>query len=281
VEFDIKGLFDNLDHTLLMKAVRKHTENKWVILYIERWLKAPLQTSDGTLTQRTQGTPQGGVISPVLSNLFLHYVFDVWMEKHHHEKPWCRYADDGLVHCKTEQEAQQIIADLKNRFAECRLELHPEKTKIIYCKDGNRRMDYPRTEFEFLGYGFRSREARNKNNQVFQSFTPGASKRSLQLMRSKTREQKFYRRTELSLKDIAQKFNPILRGWIEYYGKYNRSSLYSVFRHFNRTLITWGRRKYKKLGYSRIRAARFVEEISKNQPHLFAHWKIGMVGAFA
>jgi RNA-directed DNA polymerase len=156
----------NLDHTLLMKAVRKHTENKWVILYIERWLKAPLQTSDGTLTQRTQGTPQGGVISPVLSNLFLHYVFDVWMEKHHHEKPWCRYADDGLVHCKTEQEAQQIIADLKNRFAECRLELHPEKTKIIYCKDGNRRMDYPRTEFEFLGYGFRSREAQQEQSSV-------------------------------------------------------------------------------------------------------------------
>lgn len=128
LEFDIKGLFDNIDHTLLMKAVMKHTDNKWVILYIERWLKAPMQTPDGTLVERTKGTPQGGVISPVLSNLFLHYVFDMWIGKHHQGKPWCRYADDGLVHCKTEQEAQQLLVDLKQRFETCGLELHPGKS---------------------------------------------------------------------------------------------------------------------------------------------------------
>jgi len=280
VEFDIKGLFDNLDHALLMKAVRKHTDNKWVILYIERWLKAPLQMPDGTLVQRTQGTPQGGVISPVLSNLFLHYVFDVWMGKQHPGKLWCRYADDGLVHCKTEEEAKRLLVDLNHRFADCGLELHPEKTKIVYCKDGSRKSNYPRTAFEFLGYSFQSREVRNSQNQkVFQSFTPGVSKSSMQSMRSKTHNQKFYRRTELSLNHIAETFNPVLRGWIEYYGKYNRSALYPVFRHFNKTLVAWVRRKYEKLK-SKSRAVNLLGEIAKRQPYLFAHWKIGMVGAF-
>jgi RNA-directed DNA polymerase len=159
LEFDIKGLFDNIDHDLLMKAVRKHTDNKWVILYIERWLKAPMQMPDGTQVERTKGKPQGGVVRPVLSNLFLHYVFDVWMGKQHSEKPWCRYADDGLVHCKTEQEAQQLLVSLRQRFEMCGLEIHPEKTKIIYCKDEKRKRQQSTTQFTFLGYDFRSRRA--------------------------------------------------------------------------------------------------------------------------
>jgi RNA-directed DNA polymerase len=154
VEYDIKGLFDNLDHELLMKAVKKHTDNKCIILYIERWLKAPMQLPNRSLRERTKGVPQGGVISPVLSNLFLHYVFDLWMKKKHPEKPWCRYADDGLVHCKTEQQAQEMLAELKKRFEECGLELHPEKTKIVYCKDGSRKGQSTKRSLTFLDIHF-------------------------------------------------------------------------------------------------------------------------------
>lgn len=281
VEYDIQGLFDNLDHALLMKAVKKHTDNKWVILYIERWLKAPLQLEDGTLVQREKGVPQGGVVSPVLSNLFLHYAFDMWMSRNYPAIPWCRYADDGLVHCKTEQQAEQILSELKRRFESCGLELHPAKTKIIYCKDEKRKKAYPATEFDFLGYSFRKRAVKNmKNNRLFLGFTPSVSKTSGKSMRAKTRERQFYKRTDMRLNEIASRFNPVLRGWIEYYGRYNRSGLYPVFRHFNKTLVAWARRKYKKLK-ARTRAAQFIEKIAKRQPHLFAHWKIGMFGAFA
>jgi RNA-directed DNA polymerase len=281
VEYDIKGLFDNLDHELLMKAVNKHTANKWVILYITRWLKAPIQMPDGKLQERTRGVPQGGVISPVLSNLFLHYVFDVWM-KRHSEIPWCRYADDGLVHCETEVQAKQILEELHKRFNECRLELHPDKTKIIYCKDSSRRKEYAETQFEFLGYTFRCRKAKNtKKNSIFGNFLPAVSKRAMKAMRAKIRKSGIRNRTDLELKDIAKWYNPILRGWIEYYGRYYRSALYQVLRHFNMTLVAWVRRKYKKLQRHKTRAMIFLENISKKEPCLFVHWKIGMVGAFA
>jgi RNA-directed DNA polymerase len=280
LEFDIKGLYDNLDHELLMKAVRKHTSNKWVILYIERWLKTPMQLPDGSLQEKTKGVMQGSVTGPILSNLFLHYVFDIWMTKNHPETPWCRYADDGLVHCKTELQTQQLLAELKVRFEECGLELHPDKTKIVYCKDGNRNREYPNIAFDFLGYSFRRRTVKNnKNNTLFLSFTAAVSKASVKSMREKTRNHEFYRRTDLSLNDIAKKFNPVLRGWIEYYGRYNRSALYPVLRHFNKTLVTWARRKYKKLK-GKTRASILLGNIAKREPHLFVHWKIGMVGVF-
>ena len=219
LEYDICGLFDNLDHSLLMKAVKKHTDNKWVILYIERWLKTPMQFPDGSLEQRTKGVMQGGVISPCLSNLYLHYVFDIWMLKHHSTTPWCRYADDGLAHCKTESQAQQLLVELRKRFEDCGLELHPDKTKIVYCKDDNRRKTYPETKFVFLGYEFRCREVRNtKNDEVFRSFTPAVSKTAVKLMRAKIRNSNIRKRTDLSLDDIAKEYNPILRGWLNYYG---------------------------------------------------------------
>jgi RNA-directed DNA polymerase len=281
LEFDIKGLFDNLDHTLLLKAVKKHTDNKWVILYIERWLKAPMQLPDGSLESRTRGVPQGGVISPVLSNLFLHYVFDAWMSKKHPKVPWCRYADDGLLHCKTERQAQFFLTELEKRFNQCELELHPSKTKIVYCKDTNRKGEYSTTEFEFLGYSFCQRQAINKNGELFLSFSPAVSKSALSSMRAKTRERGFYRRSELSLNDIAEMFNPVLRGWIEYYGCYNPSALYPVLRHFNMTLVSWAMRKYKKLRVHKTQAGIFLEKIAKREPKLFAHWKRGMVGSFA
>ena len=209
-EFDIKGLFDNISHDLLMRAVEKHTECKWVRLYIERWLKAPLQLADGTLVERTKGTPQGGVVSPVLANLFMHYAFDVWMSRTFRGVPWCRYADDGLVHCNTEQEAQAIKAALAVRFAECSLELHPDKSRIVYCKDGSRKGKYLNTKFDFLGYTFRPRVVKNrKRDSLFVSFTPAVSSAALTAMRQKTRRFNYRNRTNLSLEDIARLHNPI------------------------------------------------------------------------
>lgn len=282
LEFDIVGLFDNLDHTLLMKAVRKHINNKWVTLYIERWLKAPLQMSDGTLIERTRGTPQGGVVSPVLSNLFLHYVFDMWMEKHHLEKPWCRYADDGLVHCKTQQEAEELFVSLKKRFEECLLELHPEKTKIIYCKDDNRRGNHILTKFIFLGYEFSRREARNlSNNRVFLSFSPAVSQAAVKSMRAYVRQSRVRNRSDLSLDAIAKWYNPILSGWIQYYGRYHRTKLGSVMRHFDQTMVAWAMHKYKKLRGHKTRTWRFMQTIKDANPTLFEHWKQGLVGALA
>jgi RNA-directed DNA polymerase len=168
LEFDIKGLFDNIDHELLLRAVRKHVTCKWALLYIERWLTVPMEHADGMKAERTRGTPQGGVVSPILANLFLHYAFDLWMTRAHPDLPWCRYADDGLVHCRTEQEAQALKAELQERLAACRLEMHPTKTKIVYCKDGKRKGTYPNIKFDFPGYGFRPRLVRrSRDNKMF------------------------------------------------------------------------------------------------------------------
>lgn len=260
-----------------MKAVRKHTKNKGVILYVERWLKAPIQTEEETQIQRDKGTPQGGVISPVLSNLFLHYVFDSWMSKKYPEMKWCRYADDGLVHCRTEEEAQFILEKLTARFRECGLEPHPDKTKIVYCKDANRQKKYPTTSFTFLGYDFRPRESRNmKQNQVFLSFSPAMSKAAGKAMRKRIKKSGIGRRTELNIRDIAEMLNPILRGWIQYYGHYARSGMNPVIRHFNETLIRWAMRKYRKLRGHKTRAAKFIKRIYDKFPELFEHWKLGM-----
>jgi RNA-directed DNA polymerase len=282
LEFDIKGLFDNIGHGLLLKALGKHTECKWIKLYIKRWLEAPLQLKDGLLVQRTRGTPQGGVVSPLLANLFLHYAFDVWMTRNYPGAPWCRYADDGLVHCKSLAEAQAIRAALELRFAECGLTMHPTKTKIVYCKDGKRKGTYPHTAFTFLGYTFRPRVVKNsKRNSLFVSFTPAVSPAALKAMRQKTRRLNYRNRTDLSLPDIARLHNPILRGWLEYYGRFCPSAMYPVFRHFNKTLVAWAMRKYKRFKGHKTRASLFLEDISRKCPQLFVHWKRGMVGAFA
>ena len=292
LEFDIRGMFDNIDHELLMKAVRKHTENKWVILYIERWLKADVQDIDGKLVKRTRGIPQGGVISPLLSNLFLHYVFDVWMVKNHPELPFCRYADDGLVHCSSEKQAQVVLVGLKKRFEVCSLELHPEKTNIVYCKDANRTGEdkHINTCFDFLGYTFRGRISRGemsrgdkgnkKTNVLFMNFTPGVSKTAIKSMRRMIRRSALRNRTEQSLNDIAKWWNPIIRGWIGYYGVYNKWAMYPVLRHFNLTLVKWAKHKYKRLKSGKIRASKFMMMVAERDPKLFVHWKLGMVGTF-
>ena len=280
LEYDIRGLFDNIDHQLLMKAVRKHTDSKWILLYIERWLVTPMQQPDGTLQEKVRGVMQGGVISPVLSNLFLHYVFDSWMVRNVPKTSWCRYADDGLVHCKTEFEAQQIRCRLETRFIECGLEMHPDKTKIVYCKDSNRRLSYQNISFDFLGFTFRPREAKNQRNSLrFTSFTPAASKTAMKSMRAKIKKCRLGRRTELSIHDIAERCNPNLRGWINYYGQYHITAMESVFRHFNQSLVKWAMRKYIRL--NKTQAIEFLGNLAKENPRLFVHWNRGRPGAFA
>jgi RNA-directed DNA polymerase len=282
LEFDIKGLFDNIDHALLLKAVRKHVTCPWAVLYIERWLTAPMVMEDGTQVERTCGTPQGGVVSPLLANLFLHYAFDLWMARTHPELPWCRYADDGLVHCRTEQEAQTLMVELQARLAGCHLEMHPTKTKIVYCKDGSRKGKYPNRSFDFLGYCFRPRLVRNsRRGTLFWSFTPAVSRAALTEMRQEIREANFRNRTQIELEDVARELNPVLRGWMEYYGRYSPSALYPVFRQVNKTLVAWAMRKYKHLAGHKTRASLSLESIAERNPRLFAHWQKGTVGAFA
>lgn len=278
VEYDIKGLFDNIPHDLLLKAVRKHTQCKWILLYIERWLKVPIQMPGEKLVERTQGVPQGGVISPLLSNLFLHYVFDLWMKRYHPNLPWCRYADDGLVHCNSEAQAQEILRQLSERYAACGLELHTDKTKIVYCKDKQRPKCYANMTFDFLGYTFRPRLVKHRKKPIlFVSFAPAVSKTAQKAMRTETRSSRFYRRVDISLEEIAQQYNPVLRGWMNYYGHYHRSALYPVFAHFNRTLVKWAMHKYKKLKRHKTRASQFIEKVAKQTPDLFIHWKIGVL----
>jgi RNA-directed DNA polymerase len=282
LEFDIKGLFDNIDHDLLMKAVRKHTSCAWTIMYIERWLKAPLQCADGSLKERNRGTPQGGVISPVLSNLYLHYVFDAWMKRNHPQILWCRYADDGLVHCKSHKQAVGLLEELSQRFKDCGLELHPTKTKIVYCRDGTRNKKHEYNSFDFLGYRFRPRLVKNsKRNTMFVSFTPAVSPVAMKAMRSKVRKANIRNRTDLNLEDIARWYNPILCGWFEYYGRYSPSAMYPVWRHFNKTLVAWAMRKYKRLRNRKTWASKMLEKVSEQSPWLIYHWRKGMVGAFA
>ena len=259
-----------------MKALRKHVTTKWILLYIERWLTAPIQLESGELQQRSSGTPQGGVVSPCLANLFLHYAFDAWMARAFPEMPWCRYADDGLVHCRSEAEAKYFAKALKIRLAECGLTLHPEKTKIVYCKDSNRTQPKSSIKFDFLGYTFRPRLVRNMaNGKVFVSFSPAASNDAMREMCQTIRSWNFRNRTDLELADMARMFNPTLRGWIGYYSRFNSSVMNRVFGHFNMTIVRWAMRKFRYLKGRKSRAIAFVAKIARDQPKLFAHWSKG------
>ena len=276
LEFDIKGLFDNIDHDLLLRAVRHHTETKWILLYIERWLKVPFQKEDGTLIERTKGTPQGGVVSPVLSNLFLHYVFDKWMDRNYSQNPFCRYADDAVAHCRTRTEALALKEKLDVRFRECGLELHPEKTKIVYCKDDDRQGNCPLNSFDFLGFTFRPRRSKNRWGKYFVNFTPAVSNKAGKMMRQKARRWKMHLRSDKSLEDLSRMFGPVIRGWIAYYGSFYKSALYPTLRHLNRTLVRWAMRKFKRLRGHRRRAEHWLGRIAQRQPWLFPHWEMGI-----
>ena len=276
LEFDVKGLFDAIDHTLLLRAVYKHTDCRWVRLYIERWLKAPCQQADGGLLERTSGTPQGGVVSPVLSNLFLHYVFDKWMERNFPNNPFARYADDGVVHCRSEAQARSLKARLERRFGECKLELHPEKTQVVCCHVGKQQDTQVGKKFDFLGYCFRPRLVRSRKGKMFVSFTPAISPRSAKKIRRQARSWRLHLRTSQSLEDIARSVNPVIRGWVNYYGAYQRSSLFPVLHHIDYHLVKWVKWKYNKKGNYSKRAIRWLGQVALHQPTLFAHWPLGV-----
>ena len=272
LEFDIQGLFDNIDHDMLMQLVRRHTKEKWVVLYIERWLKAPFQMEDGTIVERTSGTPQGGVISPVLANLFLHYVFDEYMVRDFPTVQWARYADDAVIHCKTEKHAQFILEKLIVRFFDWGLKLHPQKTKIVYCKSGQRKGEHENISFDFLGYTFRPRGAKNKNGEFFTSFLPAISEKSKKAICEEVRNWKLQLKSNRNLQDIANMYNRKIQGWRNYYSHFYPSELHDVFQYIDTCLVKWARRKYKKLN-TRRKAERWLNNVRKREPTLFAHWK--------
>lgn len=258
-----------------MRVVRKHTESRWILLYIERWLKAPFRNEDGTVTERTAGTPQGGVISPLLANMFLHYVFDQWMTKKYSKNPFARYADDGVIHCRTESEAKVIREALACRFKECKLELHPEKTKIVYCKDDKRRGDHGQTKFDFLGFTFRSRRSMDRHGNIFINFTPGVSNNAATSMRQKIRRWNIHLWSDKSIEELSQFVNPIIRGWVNYYGSFYKSALYPTLQHLNYRLVRWGMQKYKRLKTRKRGARHWLGHLSQRNPNLFVHWKMG------
>jgi group II intron reverse transcriptase/maturase len=274
VDLDIKGFFDSIDWELLLRAVRKHAPNRWVVLYVERWLKAPAMEEDGTLVPREQGTPQGGVISPLLANLFLHYAFDLWMQRTFPRVPFERYADDAICHCRSEAEALALRNALDRRFAECRLVLHAEKTKIVYCKDTNRKREHPVIHFIFLGYQFRPRRAKWRNGLYGTSFLPGASPKALQAIRQTIRRWSLQTRSDKALDDLARMFNPYIRGWINYYSHFYKSALYPTLRRVDAYLIRWARRKFKRLRQRPKIAREWLARVVRLTPDLFAHWSL-------
>jgi RNA-directed DNA polymerase len=274
VDIDIKGFFDSIDHTLLLRAVHKHTVCPWVLLYIERWLKAPMMTEDGTLVQRDIGTPQGGVISPLLANLFLHYVFDVWLDRGFSGVPFERYADDIICHCRSEREALKLRQVLDQRFAECGLVLHPEKTKVVYCKDTNRKGGHAIIQFDFLGYTFRPRLAKWRGGLFGVSFLPAASPKALKAIRQAIRGWSLQTRSDKELDDLARMFNPYIRGWINYFSHFYKTALYPTLLRIDVFLLRWARRKFKRFRYAPRRARSWLARVVRTSPGLFAHWTL-------
>ena len=280
LDLDIRAFFDSLDHDLVVKAVGVNTtpEQRWVLLYVKRWLQAPLQLPDGTLQARERGTPQGSAVSPVLANLVLHYAFDRFLAREFPVVTFERYADDAVVHCATERQARQVWAALSERLGELGLELHPDKTRIVYCKDDKRRGDYPHTSFTFLGFTFQPRGAKTKRGHLMVSFLPAVSAFALVELSREARQWRLHTRTRLTLGDLAAWINPIVRGWLNYYGRFRPSALYPLLQRINTYLMRWAGKKYKRLrSYKRFKAWWFG--IIEREPTLFAHWK--MVRTFA
>jgi RNA-directed DNA polymerase len=274
IDLDIKGLFDNIDHELLMKAVRKHVKERWILLYIERWLKAPFQTENGEIIPRVSGTPQGGVISPVLANLFMHYSFDIWMTMNYKENPFERYADDTVVHCRTKQEAEKLLGAIDVRLKKCKLEIHPEKTKIVYCQDKNRTEEYPNIEFDFLGYTFRKVMIKDRMGRLYFNFIASVSKKAEQALKDKIRAMEIHKKTGSKLEMIAEELNPVVRGWMNYFGKYNRSAMKRALNCVQQRLVKWAMCKYKRFRGHRQRAEEWLQQIRNRELEMFAHWAL-------
>ena len=277
IDLDIKAFFDSIPHELVERAVAHHTDSPWVRLYIARWLRAPLQRADGTLEARTKGTPQGGVASPLLANLFLHYAFDAWMRRTFPSVPFERYADDALVHCRSKRQAQAVLEAIRGRFAQCGLELHPTKTRIVYCKDDDRLGDYDHVRFDFLGYTFQPRRAKNRWGKYFVSFLPAMSTKAAKAIRKTIREWRMAStRNNQRLEDLARVVNPVVRGWMNYYGRYYRSRCVQVLRHLNEALAAWARRKYRRFHRRERASMHWLAGIAHRDPTLFVLWQLGV-----
>ncbi len=277
LEFDIKAAFDNISHELMMKAVKHHTNCRWMILYIKRWLEAPIENSEGKQIERNIGTPQGGVISPLLFNLYLHYTFDCWMKRSFPHIPFARYADDGVLHCRSEREATILLKEVGCRLKSCSLELHPDKTRIVYCRDGNRKEIYSNIQFDFLGYTFRGRLAKSREGKYFNSFSPAISRTSAKRVRESMRKWKVSRWTDASVEDIARKVNAQLRGWWNYYGAFYPSVFKRTLSHFNVILVKWARMKFKRLNRSWNKSRKWLRRLADRESIRFYHWQLGIL----
>ncbi|MGI8411666.1 MAG: group II intron reverse transcriptase/maturase [Solirubrobacteraceae bacterium] len=272
LDLDIRSFFDSVSHDLLLKAVAHHTRERWVLLYIERWLKAPMQMPDGTLVARERGTPQGSPISPLLANAFMTYAFDMWITREHPGVPFERYADDLIVHCDTEEQARRLWVEIAERLKALGLELHPEKTKVVYCKDANRRGDSEHTSFDFLGYTFRGRMARGPRG-YFMSFAPAIAPAARRALSQTIRAWHLRQRTGSDLASLAAEINPQVRGWFGYYGVFYRSELHFLPYRIDQHIIRWARHKFKRLRYSPVRAWAWLAAVKQREPGLFVHWQ--------
>ena len=276
IDLDIRAFFDTVPWGLVLKAVAHHTDQKWILLYVQRWLKAPLQRQDGTLVARDRGTPQGSAISPLLANVFMHYAFDAWMVREFPSIRFERYCDDAVVHCRSERQARQVRDAIAARLAQVGLELHPDKTRIVYCKDADRPGSFEHEKFTFLGYEFRPRLAKNRQGKHFVSFLPAVSTDAKKAMATEIRSWGLGRRSDKSLDDLARMFNSIVQGWINYYGCFYKSELLYFLRRLNNHLVRWATRKYhKRLRNKERRAMAWLAEIARRSPRLFAHWRLG------
>jgi group II intron reverse transcriptase/maturase len=273
VEFDIKAAFDQIDHGLLLKAVGKHIKEDWILMYIERWLTAPFETAQGARVPRDRGTPQGGVVSPILMNLFMHYAFDCWMQRHFPQCPFARYADDAVVHCRSHEQAQEVMQAIASRLAECGLTMHPEKSKIVYCKDRSRTQAFQNVTFTFLGFQFRPRRAQTRYGRVSTSFLPGVSPVALKRMRQTVRGWRLPRQTSKPLIELSERCNPTIRGWWNYYGAFYRTAMHGLWRYFDRKLVRWAQRKYKTLRRHKRRGEEWLHKMKKAYPQQFEHWQ--------
>jgi RNA-directed DNA polymerase len=274
LDLDIEGFFDNLDHDLILKAVAHHTSEKWLLMYVQRWLAAPLALPDGTTTSRDRGSPQGASISPLLANLFMHYAFDTWMAREFPDVPFERFVDDVIVHCVSRQQAQRLREAIAERLAECGgLRLHPTKTRIVYCKMSGRYDSHENVTFDFLGYTFKPRAAKRKNGQMFTTFSPAISRKAATSIRQQIRRMRLHLRSDLTFADIAKMINPRAAAWAAYYGRFCPSETVAVLSHIDRYLVRWARRKYKHLRRAPRRAFRTLADIKRDRPGLLAHWR--------
>ena len=272
IDLDVQKFFDEVPWDLIVRVVEAVTDCRWVLLYVKRWLEAPLKHPDGTLEERTRGTPQGSAISPCLANLFMHYAFDSWMAREIPGCPFERFADDAIVHCASRAQAEAVLARIAQRMQEVGLRLHTDKTRIVYCKDGRRREEHEHTSFTFLGYEFRARGARARTGKLFTGFLPAISPQALKAKGDRLREMRIDHRTDLTLDDLARWLNPIISGWMSYYGRFFRFELLALLRRVNYYLRRWAGKKYRRLrGENRLVA--WWEGLIKRQPALFAQWR--------